>query len=145
MQLSKQTDYSLRVLMYLAANPDRLCTIPEIAARYEISRAHLMKVVNALAREGFVATTRGRAGGLRLAGDGASIRVGDVVRRMECRIALVECQRPGGRCLISPSCRLKGVLAGAAAAFLAALDAVTLADLCRENPDLAALLGERAA
>ncbi len=145
MQLSKQTDYSLRVLMFLAANADRLCTISEIAARYGVSRAHLMKVVNVLAREGFVTTTRGRSGGVRLAGDGAAIRVGDVVRRVEGRIGLVECQRPGGRCLISSSCRLKGVLAGAAAAFLAALDAVTLGDLCAENDVLTALLAGRAA
>ncbi|PJN95085.1 hypothetical protein CNY89_10605 [Amaricoccus sp. HAR-UPW-R2A-40] len=81
MRLDKHTDYALRVLMFLAANTDRLSTIAEIAGRFEISEAHLMKVVYRLGKAGFVETVRGRSGGMRLAGDGSTIRVGDVVRR----------------------------------------------------------------
>ena len=89
MRLDKQTDYSLRVLMFLAANTDRLSTIAEIAKRFDISEAHLMKVVYLLGKAGFITTVRGRSGGMRLASDGSNIRVGDVVRWMESDLAPV--------------------------------------------------------
>jgi Rrf2 family nitric oxide-sensitive transcriptional repressor len=73
-RLDKQTDYSVRVLMFLAANPGRLSTVAEIAGRFNVSQAHLMKVVHRLGRAGYVETLRGRSGGLRLAGDGSAIR-----------------------------------------------------------------------
>jgi len=146
MRLEKQTDYSLRVLMYLATNRDRLSTIAEIAERFDISQAHLMKVVHLLGKDGFVDTVRGRSGGMRLAGDGMTIRVGDVVRRMESDLAPVECLRAsGGRCLITSCCRLKGVLSRAMAAYLEVLDGFTIAELVEDNDALALLLGERAA
>jgi Rrf2 family transcriptional regulator, nitric oxide-sensitive transcriptional repressor len=146
MRLDKQTDYSLRVLMFLATNRDRLSTIAEIADRFDISQAHLMKVVHLLGRAGFVETVRGRSGGMRLAGDGTTIRVGDIVRRMESDLAPVECLRAsGGNCLIAPCCRLKDVLSRAMAAYLAILDGATIADLVEDNDALALLLGGRAA
>lgn len=146
MRLDKQTDYSLRVLMFLATNPDRLSTITEIAGRFDVSQAHLMKVVHLLGKAGFIETVRGRSGGMRLAGGGSAIRVGDVVRCMESDLAPVECLRAsGGNCLITSCCRLKGVLSRATAAYLAVLDGCTIADLARDNDALALLLGKRAA
>jgi Rrf2 family transcriptional regulator, nitric oxide-sensitive transcriptional repressor len=145
MRLDKQTDYSLRVLMFLATNRDRLSTIAEIADRFDISQSHLMKVVHLLGRAGFVETLRGRSGGMRLAGDGMAIRVGDIVRRMESDLAPVECLRAsGGKCLITPCCRLRGVLSRAMAAYLSVLDGVTIAELVENNDALALLLEERA-
>jgi Rrf2 family nitric oxide-sensitive transcriptional repressor len=132
--------------MFLAANPGRLSTVAEIAGRFNVSQAHLMKVVHRLGRAGYVETVRGRSGGLRLAGDGSAIWVGDVVRHMESDLAPVEClSAAGGRCRITPCCRLKGVLATAMAAFLAALDEHSIADLARANDALTRLLGGRAA
>ncbi len=145
MRLDKQTDYSLRVLMFLATNRHRLCTIAEIAARFDISQAHLMKVAYLLGKAGFVETVRGRSGGMRLAVDGSAIRVGDVVRRMESDLAPVECLRgAGGKCLISSCCRLKGVLSKAVAAYLAVLDDHTIEDLVQDNDALALLFGDAA-
>jgi Rrf2 family transcriptional regulator, nitric oxide-sensitive transcriptional repressor len=145
MRLNLQSDYALRLLMHLAANPDRLVTIRTVADRFRISQNHLMKVAFLLGREGLIQTVRGRAGGLRLARRPESIRVGDVVRRMEGDIQLVECfsAEPGG-CLISRACRLKGVLHEALDAFLGVLDRYTLADLTT-NPKLRALLNQEAA
>lgn len=141
MRLDKQTDYSLRALMYLAANRDRASTIAEIAGRYDVSKAHMMKVVRLLGQAGFVETARGRAGGLRLVGDGADIRVGDVVRRMERDLGVVDCLRARGEaCLVARCCRLKLALTAATAAFLAVLDGYTVADLVADNDELAALL-----
>jgi Rrf2 family nitric oxide-sensitive transcriptional repressor len=146
MRLDKQTDFALRVLMFVATNRDRLSTIAEIADRFDISQAHLMKVVHLLGKAGFVETVRGRSGGMRLAGDGTTIRVGDVVRRMESDLAPVECLRAsGGSCLITPCCRLRGVLSRAVAGYLAVLDGVTIAELVEDNDELAFLLGKRAA
>ncbi|PQA86825.1 Rrf2 family transcriptional regulator [Hyphococcus luteus] len=146
MRLNLQTDYALRMLMHLAVNQDRLCTIADIAERYGISKNHLMKVAHLLGRDGFIETVRGRAGGLRLARPASEINVGDIVRRMEADFAVVECFAGGaGECAITPACRLKSVLKEALEAFLTALDAYTLDDLVRRNPRLRDLLAEEAA
>jgi Rrf2 family nitric oxide-sensitive transcriptional repressor len=130
MQLAVYTDYSLRVLIYLAVRPEQLATIEEISDAYEISRAHLMKVVHQLGRAGFLKTTRGRGGGIRLALPPEEISVGKVVRRMEERMALVECFDPKtSHCQIEPACGLRSVLKEALDAFLKTLDGYTLADL----------------
>lgn len=146
MRLNLQTDYALRLLMHLAVNENRLCIIADIADRYGISKNHLMKVAHLLGREGFIETVRGRSGGLRLARPAKEIGVGDVVRRMEADFAIVECFEGGaGECMITPACRLKGVLNEAVKAFLGALDGYTLGDLVRRNVPLRALLEEEAA
>ncbi|MBT9528103.1 MAG: Rrf2 family transcriptional regulator, partial [Rhizobacter sp.] len=95
MRLSEYTDYTLRVLMYCARNRQRLVTINELAEQHGLSKGHLMKVVNDLARQGLIETTRGRGGGLRLAQEPGAIRIGDVVRASETDFRLVECFDPG--------------------------------------------------
>lgn len=140
MRLNQQSDYALRMLMQVAAAEGERVTIAAVADRYDLSRNHLMKVANVLVRTGFVRGARGRAGGLTLARAPSAIGVGAVVRATEADFALVECFQEGGRCLITPACRLKGVLAEATEAFLSVLDRYTLADLTDENPALAALL-----
>lgn len=130
MQLTRYSDYSLRVLIYLALDPERLATIAEVARRYGVSRAHLTKVVHGLGQRGFVTTLRGRGGGFRLARPPEEIRVGDVVRATEESFALVECfEGAASRCAIGSACGLRPVLDEALAAFLAVLDRHTLADL----------------
>ena len=130
MKLSLLSDYALRLLMMLAANPDRLCTIAEAATRYGVSRNHMMKVAQILTSEGYAHSVRGRSGGLRLARPAAEIRIGDVLRHTE-DFALLDCFGENGEeaCILSPMCRLKGVLAEANAAFIAVLDNYTLADV----------------
>jgi Rrf2 family transcriptional regulator, nitric oxide-sensitive transcriptional repressor len=129
MRLTNFSDYAFRVLMYAAARSDRLITIEETAEVYDISRAHLMKVANQLTRAGFLKATRGRTGGLALAKRPEKIRLGDVIRATEPDFALVECFTPESNCLITPRCRLKGVLKEALNSFIETLDRYTLADL----------------
>ena len=130
MRLNLQSDYSLRLLMHLAVNPQRRVTIAEIANRFRISQNHLMKVAYLLGKEGFIETVRGRAGGLQLARKPEAIRVGDVVRRMEGNIQLADClAAEPNACILSRACRLRGVLDEALDAFLDVLDRYTLADL----------------
>lgn len=135
MRLTNFSDYALRVLMYAAARSDRLITIEETAEVYGISRAHLMKVANQLTRTGFLKATRGRTGGLALARRPEKIGLGDVVRATEPDFALVECFSADNACLITPRCRLKGVLKEALVAFVGTLDRYTLADLVLSPKD----------
>ena len=129
MHITQHTDYALRVLIFLASNEHRLPTIQEISERFEISRSHLMKVVNQLIRNGFVEGIRGKGGGLRLARPASEILIGDVVRKMETDLVLVECFSDESRCLLTPNCKLKGVFADALKAFLASLDKVALSQV----------------
>jgi Rrf2 family nitric oxide-sensitive transcriptional repressor len=141
-QLTRYSDYSLRVLIYLAVDPDRLVTIESIAQSYDISKAHLMKVVHQLGLGGYLETVRGRGGGLRLARRPEEIRIGDVVRATEGNMALVECFDPASsQCVIEPVCGLRSLLSEALTAFLTVLDGYTLADLvARRRKPLSQLL-----
>lgn len=130
MRLSEYTDYTLRVLMYCAAHRQRLVTIGELAEHHGLSKNHLMKVVNDLAHQGLVETTRGRGGGLRLLQPPEAIRIGDVVRATETDFRLVECFDPAtNACVLSPSCRLQHLFGEALQAYFSALDGATLADM----------------
>jgi Rrf2 family nitric oxide-sensitive transcriptional repressor len=130
MRLSEYTDYTLRVLMYCAAHRDRLVTIGELAEQHGLSKNHLMKVVNDLARQGLLETTRGRGGGLRLLAEPEAIRIGDVVRATETDFRLVECfDAATDTCTLTPSCRLKHLFGEALAGYFRALDGATLADM----------------
>lgn len=140
MELTFYTDYSLRVLMYVGARPGRLCLISDIASDYGISRNHLVKVVHGLARGGFLATYRGRGGGVTLSRDPADIRLGDVVRYSEGPIKPVTCFYDRELCVISPACMLPAILSEAVASFLATLDRYTLADLLTHRRHLLRLL-----
>ena len=130
MRLSEYTDYTLRVLMYCARNRDRLVTIAELAEQHRLSKGHLMKVVNDLARQRLLETTRGRGGGLRLSKDPAAIRIGDVVRASETDFRLVECfDARTNACSLTPDCKLKHLFDAALRSYFQALDGSTLADL----------------
>ena len=135
MRLTSFTDFALRLLMYAAAHEDRLITVDEASEVYDISRAHLMKITNTLTRAGFLKAVRGRSGGLTLAKPPRKIRLGDVVRATEPDFALVECLADGNQCLITRSCRLRGILQEGLAAFNATLDKYTLADLMLRPKD----------
>ncbi len=141
MRLTTFTDYSLRVLMFLATAPEGRATIGEVAKSFGISEHHLVKVVHALGKAGLLENTRGRGGGLRLAVPAASIRVGQVVRATEGGDVPAECfERDSSSCNIVRVCRLKNVLAEAVDAFYKALDRYTVADLVSNRAKLAAIL-----
>ena len=142
MRLTRFTDYILRVLIYLGAHRDdgRLVTIRDIATAYGISENHLMKVVHHLAKQGYVQTTRGKGGGMRLALEPEQINLGAVVRGSEEDLAVVECFEEGNpKCPIVPACTLRGVLGRALRAFFEVLDGKTLADLVQPKAELVRL------
>ncbi|MEO6780882.1 MAG: Rrf2 family transcriptional regulator [Bradyrhizobium sp.] len=138
MRLTVHTDYALRLLMYLALKKDSLATIAEIAASYDISKNHLMKVAYELGVAGYVESVRGRGGGLRLAKPVEAIILGEVVRKTEPDMPLVRRTKPG-----DPSRALfvvRRAMQLASAAFLESLDGYTLGDLIQPSAKLRALL-----
>jgi Rrf2 family nitric oxide-sensitive transcriptional repressor len=143
MRLTVYTDYTLRVMMFLAVSYPRgqVVTIVEIARAYEISRSHLMKIVNELSQNGFVDAVRGRSGGVRLARPPSEISVGQLVRMAEKDFAVVPCHEEGteSQCAILPACNLKRAMRRAVDAFLVELDKVSLAETIAA-PEVAATL-----
>lgn len=139
MRLTTLTDYAMRLLMYVGSNPDRLCTIAEIAQAYGISEPHLMKVTHRLAQNGWIETIRGKNGGMRLARLPADISLGAVVRDTENDLNLVECFGSDCSCTLTQTCGLTPILHGALQQFLHYLDGYTLADILpggqRQNAD----------
>lgn len=132
MRLTLYTDYSLRVLLYLAAKPDKNATITEISEFYRISRNHLVKVVHHLGLEGYIITNRGKHGGIRLARPAEEISISEVVKKTEPDMDLLECFNPEtDQCAISPTCRLKSMLYEGRSAFMAVLEKNTLADAAK--------------
>ena len=130
MRLTTFTDYSLRVLMYLAASPDKRATIAGVAEAFGISEHHVVKVVHFLGKEGFLLNTRGRGGGLELARQPSAINIGQVVRLAEGGDVPAECfDRESGACVLIKACRLRGVLEEAVANFYATLERYSLEDL----------------
>jgi Rrf2 family nitric oxide-sensitive transcriptional repressor len=145
MQLTYFTDYSLRVLMYLAVNRDRMVNISDIADVYGISRNHLVKVVHGLARGRFIKSYRGKGGGIQLALEPAKINIGDVVRYTEGPPSPVECfDAERNRCVIANACGLAEVIGEACDSFFATLARYTLADLLKRRNRLATLLSSPA-
>lgn len=140
MKLTAFTDYSLRVLIYLAAQPKQRATIAMVAGTFEVSENHLTKVVHFLGKAGWLANVRGKGGGLELAMPPELIGVGDVVRRTERGVLPAECFADDGHCAIAPVCRLSGVLAEAVEAFYGVLDRYTVADLVHNRQALARVM-----
>jgi Rrf2 family nitric oxide-sensitive transcriptional repressor len=141
MRLTTFTDYGLRVLIYLAAEPGRRATIAEIASSYDVSENHLMKVVHFLGKAGVLTNVRGRGGGLELARPASSINVADVVRATESHDVPAECfDRDHNTCPIASICRLARVLDEAMKAFYRVLEGYTLEDLVHNRKVLQKVL-----
>lgn len=141
MRLTTFSDYTLRVLMFMALKGEERATITEIAEAYAISENHLMKVVHHLSRSGVIESVRGKGGGIRLAKPPHEIRLGSIVRSTEGNTPIVECMaKEPGLCRISPACRLTGILVHAFESLYATLDEYTLADLVEQPQKLKATL-----
>ncbi len=142
MQLTVFTDYSLRTLMFLAERRDRISSVREIALHYGISYNHLVKVVHKLAQSGYIESTKGKGGGIRLAVGAEKNRLGDIVRALEPNMNIVECfNQDANTCRVSESCQLKHYLFAAKQAFVESLNRYTLADTCK-NPTISKMLEE---
>ena len=141
MRVTKRTDIAMRMLMYCAANPDRLVTKSEIAGACNVSENHLAQVINQLSQIGYLSTHRGRNGGLWLSRPADTIFVGDIFRKVEAGLPLAECFGEADKdCPLIDSCRLRLALIDASEAFYAHLDGITLDSLLCDNHALGGLL-----
>ena len=140
MRLTLHTDYALRVLIHVGTADGKLITINDIAETFDISKQHLMKVVNDLSQKGYLDTVRGRGGGIRLRRPPRDINIGQVVRQTEETLHVLGCLGQRGYCRIERVCVLRGALHDATQAFLAVLDGYSLADLIKPQRVLASLL-----
>jgi len=142
MRLTRQTNYAVRILMYCAANNDRLSRIPEIAAAYTVSELFLFKILQPLVEAKLVETVRGRNGGVRLGRPAAEITLFDVVRVTEESFAMAECfENDAADCPLIDSCALNAALRKALGAFFEVLESYTIEDLVKERTDMRFLLG----
>ena len=145
MRLSTFTDYSLRVLLYVARAPEGRATIGEIARAFQISEHHLVKVVHFLGQQGFLSNKRGRRGGLSLGRPASEISLAAVVRLTEAGDMPAECfDRASNRCILAGGCQLQRALREALGKFYEALERYSLADLHVQSRKLRALFLERA-
>jgi len=141
MRITKRTNIAVRLLMYCAANTNRLVTKAEIAKCCNVSENHLAQVINQLGQQGFLHTQRGRNGGMSLALPAAQIRIGDVFRKVEGDLPIAECFADNDNtCPLTNACRLKMALSDAAQAFYTSLDDITLEALVCDNHDLMKIL-----
>ncbi|MBF0281318.1 MAG: Rrf2 family transcriptional regulator [Zetaproteobacteria bacterium] len=141
MQLTLYTDYTLRVLLYLALHPEKRCTITEISTAYGISRNHLVKVVHKLGQGEWISTTRGKNGGMQLARPPKEINIGQLVRETEPHMNILECfDKETNTCPIIAPCSLKHVLFQARKAFMDVLDRHTLADALNQPEQIIQIL-----
>lgn len=137
MQLTRFTDYGLRCLMYLAARPDSLSSVKEISEYYRISRNHLVKIVHRLSQLGYIETSKGKGGGIRIAQGTKDLRLGDLVKQLEPNMFMVECfDAKTNTCRITGSCQLKHYLFDATKAFTDSLNQYTLADTVKNKKSL---------
>jgi Rrf2 family nitric oxide-sensitive transcriptional repressor len=139
-RLTNFTDYSLRVLIFVAAQREGRATIADVARAFDISENHLTKVVHFLGKRGFLANVRGRGGGLALARPAKQIAIADVVREAEGTMVPAECFEDEESCAIASVCRLRGVLADAMNAFYAVLARYSLDDVIVNRRELAPIL-----
>ncbi|EKE17030.1 MAG: BadM/Rrf2 family transcriptional regulator [uncultured bacterium] len=140
MRLTTRTNLAMRTLMFCAVNPGRIVRKHEVAEACGASENHLAQVIHLLARQSFLKTLRGRAGGLMLGRAPEDIRVGEVFRVFEGVLPFTECSEEAGSCPLVGACRLKCVLSDALEGFYKALDAVSITDLVEGNTALHGLL-----
>ena len=139
MQLTRHTDYALRTLILAALKPEgERLSVAEITETYELSRSHVMKIVQKLGQLGYLRNIRGKGGGIELGRAPETINIGEVVREMEATLQVIDCNSPC--CRLQPACKLKGVLGEAMNAFMAVLGGYTLGDLLEEKNELIRLL-----
>jgi len=141
MRHTSHADFALRVLLYLRVAPGRQGSVAEIAEAHDVSRHHLVKVVQHLAAAEIVATSRGRGGGVRLVRDPSSISVCEVMRAMEKDFAVVECLGPARFCRVAGVCGARNVFSRALDAYFDVLDRSSLEDIAANDLGLRGALG----
>ena len=137
LRLTNLADYAVVVMTAAARCNDGPLSAAVVSVRTNIPAPTVAKVMGLLARAGLLASSRGVAGGFRLAASPAAISVADIVEAVDGPIALTNCQHGEvSACALEGSCAVRPHWKPINLAVRAALAAVTLADLA--GPVLAA-------
>jgi Rrf2 family nitric oxide-sensitive transcriptional repressor len=143
MRLTRFTDYSLRVLIYLGQNNQNRVTIHQISEAYDISKNHLMKVVSNLTRLKIVSAQRGPGGGIQLNRMPKDISLNEIIRNTEKHFHDTDCEIPVDRLDATADTRLKSYLKSAMQAYFDALGRFTLADVLEPQSEAVQILDLR--
>lgn len=133
MKLTRRTDFALRTLMYLGKaaeeKPDQRVPSAQIAEAFEIPLNHLIKIVNELARRGYIRSIRGPGGGISLAKDPGTLPLGDLIEDLQGTLQLHECSNSKGYCVLETICKLRSIFREADAVQRDFLNRHSLADI----------------
>ncbi len=130
MYLSKFTDYSFRILMYLGNNPDKLSTVDELSSILDLSTHHVKKIVYKLSKNNYISSLKGRNGGIKLGMDPKDINLGKLLEITEDNLDILECfSIENNTCSLNNCCKLKPIINDALESFKLELSKYTLADI----------------
>ena len=140
MRLTRFTDYSLRVLIYLGQNNESRVTIQQISEAYDISKNHLMKVVSNLTRLNLVVAQRGPGGGIQLNRPASEIGLDEVVGNTEKNLQDIASVPNADAEATTADAKLDIFLRHALQAYLAELKHFTLADVLAPESKVSQIL-----
>ncbi len=130
MYLSKFTDYSFRILMYLGNNPDKLSTVDELSSILDLSTHHVKKIVYKLSKNNYISSLKGRNGGIKLGMDPKDINLGKLLEITEDNLDILECfSIENNTCSLNNCCKLKPIINDALESFKLELSKYTLDDI----------------
>ena len=129
MYLSKFTDYGFRILIYLGHNEGKLFTVDELSNTLNLSTHHIKKIIYKLAKNGYILSSKGRNGGIKLGMNPKDINLGKVLQITEDNLNIVECLSNNNTCNINTSCKLKPVINDALNSFIVEFYKYTLHDI----------------
>jgi Rrf2 family protein len=134
MKLTKKADYGLIALKHLAMYGHvGSVSAKDIADCYGIPQALLAKILQKLARNGFLQSQHGTRGGYLLARDPAQITALEVIRLIDGPVLLTSCETPRGACDHTEKCNVREPLRKVHDTLLGLLGALTISELSREE------------
>mgnify|MGYP003282230901 CR=1 FL=1 len=130
MYLSKFTDYSFRIMMYLGNHPNELYTVDELSSILNLSTHHIKKIIYTLSKNGYILSTKGRNGGVKMGKNPKDINLGTLLQITEDNLNILECFSPeNNTCNINNNCKLKPIINDALNSFKQKLSEYTLEDI----------------
>lgn len=132
MQITRQADYAVRAVLYLARlGPEGRASTAQIAREQQIPTTFLAKIVSQLAAVGVVRATRGARGGVALAREPEGISLLEVVETIDGPMALNECVSEPDRCPMSSDCPVRLVWCDAQTELVRRLGQTSFAQLLK--------------
>ncbi|MGK6317389.1 RrF2 family transcriptional regulator [Neorhizobium sp. DT-125] len=124
MRLNRQSEIAISILAACAAAPEQQLQTVQLAEIAQTTKDHAAQIISILTRSGYLRTSRGRSGGVRLAADARELTLNQVLR-----ITQPDLAKRAGRTLDTPATLVGPIVDAAFAPFLRVMERVTIADL----------------